>query len=322
MQKPLVSIIIAAYNHEKYIKETILSLIAQTYQNAELIIIDDGSSDETFSIIKSMEEASKKRFIRVDFSTRANKGACETVNELLKKTNGKYIYMSASDDVAKPTLVEKSVSFLEANQDYGLVVGNDEFIDEHSKRIGWDKDKNETPLKTAKYKTFAEFLNKKNYFNTPSLFGTYQTLFFGNYIPNGYVLRSEIFDKIGYYSPDAPLEDWWLMMQISKYYKIKYMDEIFLSYRWHSKNTIKNKDLLRKNNIKTKEYEYALLKKLDRSKTLQNVQEFLKTPVLIKTKTKFLIFKKEIYGTPFLKKTILKIAGIKIFSKTKKHFWK
>ena len=64
-----------------------------------------------------------------------------------------------------------------------------------------------------------------------------------NIIVNGGVgVDFSVFDKIGYYTPDAPIEDHWLMLQISKYAKMKYIDDILFSYRWHSTNTMKNKE--------------------------------------------------------------------------------
>ena len=61
----LVSVIISAYNHERYIQETIQSIIQQTYQNIELIIIDDGSQDKTWKKILEMEKVCQQRFSRV-----------------------------------------------------------------------------------------------------------------------------------------------------------------------------------------------------------------------------------------------------------------
>ena len=82
MSNPLVSVIIPAYNHEKYIQETIKSIINQTYYHIELIIINDGSKDTTWKKIQEMELECKNRFVTVYFATQENAGTCVTLNKL------------------------------------------------------------------------------------------------------------------------------------------------------------------------------------------------------------------------------------------------
>ena len=84
MTLPLISLLVPAYNHEKYIKETIDSLIAQTYPNLELIVIDDGSKDNTFAVLKSLEDVCHERFANVHFETQNNQGVVGTLNQLLE----------------------------------------------------------------------------------------------------------------------------------------------------------------------------------------------------------------------------------------------
>ena len=77
------------------------------------------------------------------------------------------------------------------------------------------------------------------------------------------MIRRSIFEKIGYFTPEAPLEDWWLMLQLSKYAKMKYLNEILFSYRWHSANTIKQSEKLEGFGNRTQKYEMEILKNLD-----------------------------------------------------------
>ena len=77
--KPLVSIVIPAYNHEKYIKETIKSLINQTYENLELIVIDDGSTDSTFEKLQELKQECEERFVRVVFQKKENEGTARHI---------------------------------------------------------------------------------------------------------------------------------------------------------------------------------------------------------------------------------------------------
>ena len=71
---PLVSVLIPAYNHEKYVQDAIKSIMEQTYQNIELIVIDDGSKDSTWQKIQDMKSECEKRFTRVHFETKQNEG--------------------------------------------------------------------------------------------------------------------------------------------------------------------------------------------------------------------------------------------------------
>ena len=92
-------------------------------------------------------------------------------------------------------------------------------------------------------------------------FGTYQSLIRGNYIPNGYLLRKNIIDKIEKCTSDTPLEDWFLMLQFAKVSKIKFIDDILFSYRWHSCNSIKNVDKISNYLRRTFVSELKILKK-------------------------------------------------------------
>lgn len=257
---PLVSVVIPAYNHEKYVQETINSIIAQTYHNIELIIIDDGSKDATWNKIQEMKKACEKRFAKVHFETKLNEGTCSMLNKLIFSATGKYVYLIASDDLSKPQAIEKEVEFLENNPSYLMVVGDNELIDSASQKVGWDKDQNIVPFSEAFYHSFGEYMKSKKDFDVLSdKFGTYETLVRGNYIPNGYMIRKSAFDKIGPFTKEAPLEDWWLMLQLSKCGKLKYLDEILFSYRQHDNNTVKRRDYMLQITCQTQLYEEKLV---------------------------------------------------------------
>jgi glycosyltransferase involved in cell wall biosynthesis len=245
---PLVSVIIPAYNHEKYVRETIASIIEQTYKNIELIIIDDGSKDSTWQKILEMQDVCKDRFTRVDFSTQENSGTCITLNRLIEKTQGEYVYIIASDDKAAPEAVEKEYAFLAENPDYALAVGSNDIIDSDGKRCFWDKNmSNVYNEEDAKWLSFSDammkFGDQLDFFSDD--FGTYRSLLhFENHIPNGYLIRKSIFNKIEKFTPDAPLEDYFLMFQISKYAKMKYLPDTLFYYRWHGANATIKKDMV------------------------------------------------------------------------------
>ena len=259
---PLVSVLIPAYNHENYIQETIESIINQTYPNIELIILDDGSKDKTWEKITELKPKCENRFVKIHFETKQNEGTCITLNKLLKLSSGEFVYIIASDDLAKPQAIEKEVKFLQDNPDYALAVGDNEYVDSMSKQIFRTQKAFTSNIKNAKYKTVKEFLSSKIKIDFLSDdFGSYKTLYKENYIPNGYLIRKNIFETIGNFTKNAPLEDFWLMLQISKYKKMKYIDEILFSYRIHDTNTIGNSTRMRELTTQTRNYEQKLLEK-------------------------------------------------------------
>lgn len=259
---PLVSVLIPAYNHENYIQETIESIINQTYPNIELIILDDGSKDKTWEKITELKPKCENRFVKIHFETKQNEGTCITLNKLLKLSSGEFVYIIASDDLAKPQAIEKEVKFLQNNPDYALAVGDNEYVDSMGKQIFRTPKAFTSNIKNAKYKTVKEFLSSKLKIDFLSDdFGSYKTLYKENYIPNGYLIRKNIFETIGNFTKNAPLEDFWLMLQISKYKKMKYIDEILFSYRIHDTNTIGNSTRMRELTTQTRNYEQKLLEK-------------------------------------------------------------
>lgn len=258
---PLVSVIISAYNHENYIQDTIKSIISQTYEKIELIIIDDGSIDSTFEKILEMENLCKERFTNVIFQKQQNQGIGATSNKLINLSQGKYIFCIASDDLAKSEAIYEEVSFLEKHNDYALVVGDNEIIDQNNIVCYWDKERNLIYEKNlANYQTFADFLKIKKLGNN---FGRYLYLYRGNHIPNGYLVRKSIYDQTGLYNENAPLEDWFMNLQISKYSKFKYLDKVLFSYRWHPQNTIKQNKKINDMFKQTLQYENVLLRNID-----------------------------------------------------------
>lgn len=238
----LISVIIPAYNHEKYIEECIRSIMAQTYQNIELLVIDDGSKDGTFEILQSLKPECEKRFVRVVFETQENQGTCVTLNRLIDLAQGQYLYTIASDDMAKPQAIETLHLFLSQNPDYVLAVGDNEIINGKSERIYWGKNRVVLPENEALYKTFGDELHLNAPDNKHADFGAYANLLKGNHIPNGYLYSRQAIIDAGKYDESVFLEDWYMHLQLSKIGKYKYIPEILFSYRWHESNTVSSSE--------------------------------------------------------------------------------
>ena len=116
MGNPLVTVFIPLYNTEKYIRESLESILNQTYSNLEILIVDDGSTDQSINIVNSFTDP-RIRLIK----NSENKGIPYTRNVGLNEANGKYMVIMDSDDVALPNRVERQVEFLEENPDIDVV---------------------------------------------------------------------------------------------------------------------------------------------------------------------------------------------------------
>ncbi len=127
---PLVSVIIPCYNHEKYLEQSILSVINQTYKNIELIVIDDGSKDKSVELIKNLQKTSDFKFIAQE-----NIGVCKTLNKAVKLSVGKYISILASDDYWEITKIEKQVNILENSNSEFCFTQAIEFDEKEKKEI-------------------------------------------------------------------------------------------------------------------------------------------------------------------------------------------
>lgn len=260
MPHPLVSVLLPAYKHERYIQEAIRSIIAQSYQNLELLLIDDGSPDNTWAMVEELRPECERRFKRVIMHRQENTGLCNTYNKLLAEAQGDYVFIVNSDDIARQGAIETLVKFLEQNGDYAVAVGNNDIIDEGGNKIYWDKKKRVAHQKSSGfYGNFKEFFAHRHV-DYEEEFGRYETLINkGNHIPNGYLIRRSIFDIIGGYTDEAPMEDYYIFLQISKFSKIKYIDEILFSYRWHGSNTLQLRDSSYRFEDRTLAYEKKLL---------------------------------------------------------------
>ena len=233
--EPLVSIIVPAYNHELYIKKTLESLACQTYKNIQLIVIDDGSIDKTPSIAKTFVSKNESRFTQPVFISQKNKGIASTLNKGLTLSQGKYIYLLASDDLATSNAIDILVNELEKNPEYGMACGDAGFIDKNGKHIS-------RMIGKQSYASFVPFFtrNKKYYpipFTLDKDFGTYESLIGGNYIPIASIIRKTVYDNIGLYNTDLSYEDYDCWIRISKLYKISFINKILSYYRTHDTNT-------------------------------------------------------------------------------------
>ena len=126
----MVSVVMPCYNGADFISETIDSVLAQTYENWELLIIDDGSSDNSLEIVKSYAATDP----RIRPISQANAGSAAARNNGIKQARGQYIALLDSDDLWLPEFLESQITFMKSKNAY-CVCSSYERIDESSQKV-------------------------------------------------------------------------------------------------------------------------------------------------------------------------------------------
>lgn len=131
---PLVSVLMPVYNRETLVSDAIRSIQNQTFENWELIILDDASTDQTLEVCRGFEKEDRR--IRV-LTNEKNLGVGQTRNRLLTFAQGKYIAIQDSDDISEPDRFACEVQLLESNPEIGIVSGVTEWMDFETGQTLW-----------------------------------------------------------------------------------------------------------------------------------------------------------------------------------------
>ena len=151
---PKVSIILTSYNHGKYIAAAIESALNQTFTDFELLIFDDGSTDDSHEIIKTFKDSRIKLFLNKE-----NTGAFQMLQAGIKTSTGEYISVHHSDDIWELNKLEKQVQFLEKNPDYIACFTQAKFIDEDGEIYNLPSDHHYKNTFKKKNRSREEWLN-------------------------------------------------------------------------------------------------------------------------------------------------------------------
>lgn len=207
MTAPSVSVVMPAYNAEKYLREAIDSILSQTYTDFEFIIINDGSTDATKEIIQSYTDP---RIVYIE--NEVNSGICVTLNKGLDAARGKYIARMDSDDIALPNRLETQVRYMEAHPEIGVAGSDIEIFYENGEKS-----------QIVNYDTDAESC-KANLIFSATL--AHPAAFIRTSVLNDHQLRYDSFFH--------GMEDHHLWWRIAKLSKITNIPKVLLRYRQHT----------------------------------------------------------------------------------------
>lgn len=201
----MVSVCMATYNGQKYIREQIDSILCQLSDQDEVIVSDDGSKDKTIDIIKSYNDDRIKIFIN-----KGKHGFVGNFENSLRHASGDYIFLCDQDDYWKPNKVEVVLKALEK---YDLVIHNAELVDGQGKSLG---------------KTYYDTLHHKTGF----LANLYKTRWLGCCME----FRKEVRDYCLPIPEKLTGHDYWIGMLGMLRFRYKFMDDVLMCYRRHGDN--------------------------------------------------------------------------------------
>ncbi|MDX1366006.1 glycosyltransferase [Pseudomonas sp.] len=125
VSSPVVSVLMPVFNGEKYLAKAMSSILSQTFRDFELLVLDDGSADDSLKILREFEVLDS----RIRLTTRENRGLIATLNELVVQARGKYMARMDTDDIALPGRFARQLDFLEKNPSVVCVGGSFDIID-------------------------------------------------------------------------------------------------------------------------------------------------------------------------------------------------
>lgn len=216
--KEKISVLIPTYNVEKYIEESVYSVVNQTYTDLEIIIVDDCSSDGTFEILKRISLSDPR--IRL-FQNKKNLKIVETLNFALLQSTGSYIARMDGDDISMPDRIEKQLQFLKEFPEYDLVGSNTITIDEDGNELGRTK-----------------MLSNENLIN--------KTLLLSSPVLHIWLVKKEVYIKLkGYRIPTVEDYDFLLRMKTAGL-KFTNIDEYLYKVRIREGNTVTSNGLIQR----------------------------------------------------------------------------
>lgn len=208
MQMPNVSVVIPTYNHARYLRSALNSVIGQSYPNLEVLVIDDGSTDDTVAVLKPYQS-------HINYIYKKNGGTASALNLGLSRATGKYICWLSADDVFLEHKVAKQVALMESNPSLGFSYTSFEVIDGEGKKQ-YDAHSPYFPDKQELVRKLMEgcFINGSSV-----------------------IMRRSALESTGYFDESLPqAHDFDLWLRLLRQYACGFLDEILLAYRWHGQN--------------------------------------------------------------------------------------
>lgn len=208
---PIVSVLIPSYNHGRFIEIALKDVFAQTCVDYEIVVVDDGSTDDSAAILQTYAD-------RIQLFTQRNIGTYPTLNRLIAESSGKYLAILNSDDRWAETKLMKQAALMDSNPHVGLVHTGGQFIDGEGRILPGNPLGFEWP--TTPCGNIIEALVR-----------------FNKIIASSVMVRRECFERLGNFNERLfGSGDWEMWFRIALEYDIAFIDEPLTFYRVHGEN--------------------------------------------------------------------------------------
>jgi glycosyltransferase involved in cell wall biosynthesis len=223
---PLVSVLIPAYNHERFVQRCLDSVLEDPYPAKEIVIIDDGSSDGTAGRIAEWMERHRDE-IAIEFVARENRGIAATLNELAARARGEFLRLGASDDYLLPGGFRALVDYLVEHPGKGAVIGDSVVIDHDGRKL---HDSGMRDLHHA---------NKRLYRSGDGI----RRAVISQWAVGGPVtlIRRSVLETVGRWSEGLRVDDWDLFLRLAASDQLGFIDVRVCAYRLHGANFSKTR---------------------------------------------------------------------------------
>lgn len=222
--RPLVSVIIPSYNHSRFLEATIASVVEQTYRPLELVVVDDGSNDDSPEVLRRLISEAQARLDTATLIEQSNRGAHAAIMRGIEASAGEFVAILNSDDLYRPERIERLLPQLRGGR-HELAFSGVDFIDSSGDSLptsdGWPQWYRKCLEETAHCPTvgFALFVHN---FSISS----------GNFL-----FRRRLYDKLSGFSAHRFVHDWDFLIRSLYYSEPAFIREPLLSYRVHEGNT-------------------------------------------------------------------------------------
>jgi glycosyltransferase involved in cell wall biosynthesis len=204
--KPRLTVVIPVYNGMPFLPETVKSVLNQTFQDFKLIIINDGSTDQSADFLDSLTDS------RIEIKHQKNKGLCNSLNQVIAEADTELIARLDQDDVALPSRFYEQLTFLDSHPDYDCVLSNISRISENGKEFGFYT------------------------ISCQEEISDYDSSIYGCIVHSTICLKKDTFIALGGYRQSVyPVDDYDLLLRLEETAKVAVINKPLVKYRIHGK---------------------------------------------------------------------------------------
>lgn len=217
---PLVSVVVPSYNHERYIRQALMSALSSTIDEIEVVVVDDGSNDNSAEIIQSIDDP------RVRFFSQSNSGAHAAINKGVELARSEWISILNSDDVYFPEKLQTHLDFHARHPELEASVSTVRYVDEEGEPLDGEN-------ASVKWYRTARLAYRKQ-----------QSLLKSLFIANRLVTTSSIFVKkqtlvkLGGFKSFRYVHDWFFFLSLARKEMLQVIDKPLVCYRLHGNNAV------------------------------------------------------------------------------------